>query len=653
MTLSKQFNLLLVTIVSMIFLGTFYITIDNSRKYFMHQLENNAQDTATSLGLSLTDKLQDKVTMLTMIDAIFDRGYFETIKITSGRGETIIERRLDNISYSVPQWFVDLVRLPNVESKAKIMSGWVLAGEVMVSSYPEMAYRNLWQVTKFLFYWYVSLTLCGLLFGFIAIHYLFMPLQRVVRQAKAICNQDFVIEKHVPKTLELKHVTEAINQMVLKVKNVYSEQVSMIEKLNVDAFKDPLLDVNNRRFFIQQLSGFLSSEEDFRAGFIVMIELDGLNAYNKREGFQKGDHLLIELNKLINNALNTEEALIYARIAGGSFALIRLDSSLESLTKQTQQLLSTIETLLNECDKALHIHIGIAAYQQGMNVGQVLAVADNALQQAQANGINAYHVIQQTKAHQTKPATEWLQTIKEALSNKRLKLFAQSVLNANQNIYHREAFIKLKKEDGELLTAGSFLPMIEKLGYGIEIDCYVVGELCHFLQAGDPPIAVNISPSTLHQKQNQQSFLKTLQGIPAKFRKILQFEFSETMILKDIDNSVSFIHQVKSLGCQVGVDRVGVNFSELLYHLNKLKVNYLKIDGSYSFESSADSDKQFFMRHVSMAANTLGIEIIATNVESKQQWQCLQELKVRLGQGKYLSEVKPLQTLSDQLGPGV
>ena len=38
----------------MVFIGTYLITMNNDRNFFvMQQMESNAQDTATSLGLSL------------------------------------------------------------------------------------------------------------------------------------------------------------------------------------------------------------------------------------------------------------------------------------------------------------------------------------------------------------------------------------------------------------------------------------------------------------------------------------------------------------------------------------------------------------------------------------------------------------------------
>jgi len=641
MTLSRQFNLLILAIVSIIFIGTILITVDKTRSHFLIQLENNAQDTATSLGLSLTGKMKDKVLMLSMIDAIFDRGYFESIKVVDSQGNKIIERHLQQASYSVPDWFVSIVELPLVERRANIMSGWVQSGEIIVESFPDVAYRNLWLVTQYLFYWYLGLTALALLVGFITIRFLFRPLQRVVKQAKSICEQDFIVETNIPKTLELKQVTKAINKMVAKVKEVFVEQINLIEKLNDDSFKDPLLKIGNRRFFMQNLASFLDNEENYRTGFIIITELSNLIQFNKTHGFKEGDLLIENVNNALLKSFESNQIFIHARIGGSTFATILLDSD-EETKIQIQNALDTIVTDIKPSENKLQVHIGAAACQLNMNVGQAMAAADNALQQAQSKGMNAYYLLSHADEFQTKPATDWLSTMKSAIAEQRLVLYTQNIMNSKQNIYHQEVFINLKTKNGELLSAGIFLPMVEKLSFGFTIDRYVISELFQYLNQSNAPVAINLSSSSVYDLNNQHKIIEQLKGIPAKFRKQFQFEISETIILSYFESSMQLITNIRTLGCKVGIDRVGANFSNLLHKLSQLKINYLKIDGSYTQDFANDTDKQHFMHHVHVAASTLGIDIIATNIENEEQWQALLATKVDLGQGRYLGNVEPI-----------
>lgn len=601
-------------------------------------MQSNAQDTATSLGLSLTENMGDKATMLSMVKAIFDRGNFEKIRVLDNEGNKIIERRLNNGSYSVPKWFVDWIDLPIVERRAVIMKGWIQAGEVVVESFPDIAYRNLWRIIKHLFYWYLALTILCLFFGFIAIRFLLRPLRAVVRQAQAISNQDYIIEENIPKTHELKQVTEAINKMVLKVKEVFSVQVKLIDKLNKDAFQDGLLKIGNRRFFMQNLSNFLSSEENYRAGYIILTEISDLHIYNKKHGFKEGDRLISEVNQAIVNALDPKRLSLHARISGSTFACLLIDNE-QGLREQLENLHGRTLKIVSENDPHLRIITGAASYQFKMSSGQAMATADNALQHALADGINTYHIISHAAIYHTKPASDWLPIMNEAIDEKRVLLFSQNVINKHNDIYHREIYIKLKTKNSEILSAGMFLPIVEKLAFGFNLDKYVLTELFQYLTPNDPPVAINLSSSSVSDLDNQEQIIELVKGIPPKFRHNLQIEISETIILSALQSSKMLIDELRVLGCKIGIDRVGANFSALLHHLNQLKVNYLKICGSYSQDLESDPEKKTFLHHVQLAASTLSIDVIATSVESESQWHTLLETDIQLGQGLYLADI--------------
>ena len=53
MRLSRQLILLISLLLLLVFIGTLTITVRNTRDYLLTQMQSHAQDTATSLGLSL------------------------------------------------------------------------------------------------------------------------------------------------------------------------------------------------------------------------------------------------------------------------------------------------------------------------------------------------------------------------------------------------------------------------------------------------------------------------------------------------------------------------------------------------------------------------------------------------------------------------
>ena len=200
MTLYKQLSISIVILFVLGFLGT-VITSTNTMRHFMAtQLESHAQDTATSLGLSLSPHMgtRDMPIINSMIDAIFDRGDYRKITVIAIDGVPLVERisRLD--SRHAPDWFVNAVDLHAPTAEALIMSGWKQAATVYVTSNLDNAHNELWSNTVDTFLLFLVSALVILAIGLIALKMLLRPLHRVELQAAAICNQEYPVQKRLP-----------------------------------------------------------------------------------------------------------------------------------------------------------------------------------------------------------------------------------------------------------------------------------------------------------------------------------------------------------------------------------------------------------------------------------------------------------------------
>ena len=109
MTLSKQLILLVTAIFLMIFGGNLYISIQNIRSYLQEESKVHVQDTATSLGLSLSPYIGDQEDPMleTMINSIFDMGYYREIRLENPDGKVLVQKTNPATFKIVPDWFVE------------------------------------------------------------------------------------------------------------------------------------------------------------------------------------------------------------------------------------------------------------------------------------------------------------------------------------------------------------------------------------------------------------------------------------------------------------------------------------------------------------------------------------------------------------------
>ena len=183
-----------------------------------------------------------------MVNAVFDRGYYESIRVTDTNNKTVLERKLKVTIENVPQWFISLVPLKTPEATANTMSGWRRTGTVQVKSHPGYAYHTLWEDAVRMTLWFVACGILVLTGGAVGLRILLKPLYRVEQQADALCRKEYELQEQLPWTKELRSVVEAMNRMTLKVKGDVRGTGLHTESLREWAYHDVLTGLGNRRY---------------------------------------------------------------------------------------------------------------------------------------------------------------------------------------------------------------------------------------------------------------------------------------------------------------------------------------------------------------------------------------------------------------------
>lgn len=644
MSLTKQFILLIVGLFLLVFVGSFYIGLHNTRIFLSEQLETHAQDTATSLGLSLTPHMQtkDKAVLLSMIDAIFDRGYYSEITLRDMDEKIIIQRKQALKLPIAPTWFVNLFQLPAPEASAALMSGWYQAGRVSVKSSPGYAYEDLWRKTQDNLLWYALVALSIMLLGIVIIRLLFRPLQKITRQAEAICNKEFSIQEPLPKTTELNTVARAMNRMVVKLKSMFSEQAELANKLRQEAQVDPVTTLGNRQCFNDHFNNLLMDEQE-HSGYLMMIELFDLKEFNEKFGYVVADQLLKDTADTLQ-AVYDNNHNFYARIAGSTFVVLVAHQDESELQTVAQNYLDELATLFKakQYYPTIQANFGIAAFQSGDKLGGVLSRADLALRQAQHRGKFTYHLSAETQHKREMTASQWRELIENALANNQFTLLAQKAKNSDESFAHQEIFIRLQADD-QSIPASQFIPMAERFHLTPAIDRSVIEKVCAWLSQQDQPIAtvINLSQEALADADFHQWIHDTLSKVASNIRHCLTFEVSEFCVTRELEMAKKLNGVLRQLGIDFALDQFGAGFSPFAY-LNSLHLSHVKLDGRYTVDIDSDKDKQFFIRQLREIAGVCEFTLVAVNVETKQQFTQLSSMGIDTLQGRYLDDLKML-----------
>ncbi len=644
MTLHRQMLLIILILFSCMSVGTFTVSINNTRQYLMRQLESHAQDAATSLGLSLSPHMNDPATVNAMVDAIFDRGYYQEIAIASVDGKQMIKRVNPVRIKGVPDWFIALIPLKTPQADALIVDGWIESGRVRVSSHPGLAYDELWRTAVDTFYWYLGSAIISLGLSLALLRLVMQPLRAVEEQAEAICRRSYPIQSIIPRTRELRKVVLAMNKMSLRVKQMFEEQSAITDVLRDQAHLDPVTGIGNRRYFDKQMDHLTQSQEEFFWGALLLLRLHDFKKFNDVYGYNEGDNLLRRIAEMIRSVCQDKGECIVARLGGAEFAIIMPYDSPGAVSMLAQDLSEQL-MLLSEAwvVNSRPGYIGAALFS-GQSAAELLSHADQALHTAQDEGKCGWSLYKHKPWVEGFPddLNDWRKYLEMAIVNNLYILHFQpvySVSSKSTEIIFREIFLRLKGDSGNLLVAGLFMPMAEKIGLARDLDMLVIkAALYHMRKESniDNIYAINITTTSMRDAKFVAWLCEQLTLFPQCAKRLI-FEIPEYGILHDVPAAKSFSKSLHSYGSKLSIDQFGRSFSSFAY-LNSINPTYIKLDGSFVRNINLDKDNQFLVQALTRTAHEIDIKVIALNVESNDEQAILTAMRVDGVQGYFIGK---------------
>lgn len=638
MTMYKQLVIFTFTIFLLLFTGVWIEKLQSTRSFLINQMESHSQDTATSLGLSLSSAMitNDLATAETMINAVFDRGYYKKITFNDTKGEALIHRVLDVTLTGVPSWFVQLIPISIPQAETLIMSGWTQAGTLTVQSHPGFAYRALWETTQRMIVFFLAAGIIVVVFSSWILKMILKPLQQVEQQAEAICRKEYRINNDVPKTRELQQVVTSMNKMTNQVRDMFATQAKTAEKLRQNSYNDQLTGLGNRRY----MTGQVEAQSGTAQGAFLMLQVDDLQKINEEQGFHEADKLLKKVAEIIKEETKVLKNVALARLTGGDFALFITEISgadVDAVAERLSFKIATLATEISTTKKAL-ASIGGISFKQTPSLSILLAEADNALQSARQKGSNKWivHTLSDESDSTSRGKKWWKDTLENVLTSGDIILFSQPVTSSSGAgaILHQELLARITLDSGEIVSAGMFIPLAEQLHLISNLDKIVLQKAFTHLRNDDSiqSIAINLSPVSISDGNFVQWLLKELQGLGKNAPHFI-FEFPEYGAVQCLNTIKHFARGVQNLGHSIALDHFGQSFANFGY-LQSLRPEYVKIDRAFTQElMKKQGDSEFFIDALCGVAHSLGIKVIAESVETEEQRAQLLELDIDALQG--------------------
>jgi len=433
-----------------------------------------------------------------------------------------------------------------------------------------------------------------------------------------------------------------------------SEARELNRRLSYHASHDILTGLVNRREFENCLERALKSAKARETSYaLCYLDLDQFKIINDSCGHNAGDALLSQLGALLKSKIRWRDTL--ARLGGDEFGLL-----LESCT--LEEAMSTADTLReairehkftwDERSFSLGVSIGVVPItSENQDVATLLTAADSASQAAKEAGRNRVYSYQEHDIDLMRRRREmqWAARINNALEDSRFELFRQTIqpLQKPESGAHYELLLRMRDENGALVSPDLFISAAERYGITPNIDRWVVEHALRWLvsEADERErlamCSINLSGQSLTDDGFLPFVIQQFQHSGIDAEKIC-FEITETAAIASYAQASRFINALKELGCKFALDDFGTGLSSFGY-LKHFPVDFLKIDGSFVKEILHDPIDREMVRSINEIGHLTGKQTIAEFAENEEIITMLKGMGIDFAQGYGVSEPQRIQ----------
>ncbi|MDR6924620.1 MULTISPECIES: bifunctional diguanylate cyclase/phosphodiesterase [Pseudomonas] len=416
------------------------------------------------------------------------------------------------------------------------------------------------------------------------------------------------------------------------------------------AEQDPLTGIANRQGFQTLLAARLA-ENDGRGLALGHLDLDNFRHANDALGHQAGDRLILQVVARLKSQLEAGDQL--ARLGSDEFALLidtrRAPQRAEWMAERITEALAEPYWVDGE-SLLIGSSLGIAHARAQAGADPLMWHAHIAMQQAKSTQGCTFHIFNERINRNARSMADLESELRRALRRDELELHYQPRLNlADGQIVGLEALVRWRHAERGLLPPSEFVPLAEQSGLIVPLGYWVISRALRDMQAlrelGLPALhmAINLSFRQFQDSQLLSTLSRLIaeRGVEAQW---LEFELTETAVMRRSDLVKQTMDALGRLGVRFSLDDFGTGFSSFV-HLNSLPIALLKVDKSFVGGMEEREENRKLVHAMINLAHNLNLEVVAEGVETAEQLDLLRGFGCDQVQGYLISKPLPLAEL--------
>lgn len=372
---------------------------------------------------------------------------------------------------------------------------------------------------------------------------------------------------------------------------------------------------------------------------VLFLDLDQFKTINDTLNHVIGDKLIAEAGQRLKNLKN--EACEVFRIGGDEFLIVADGCTEEKAIVLAEQALKMIERVFHIGTNELYITGSI-----GISLGKIdeyehsnlLREAETAMYEAKQFGSNSYVTYNEELGKRKTRKLKLEHDLHQALAKNQLFITYQPQWNVvDKQLSGFESLLRWKHPSKGMVSPAEFIPIAEETGMIMPITKWVIEKACHqariwYDKGWSQSIAVNLSIRIFQNGQLfswvEEALAKT--GLPAH---MLELEITESMVMRNMDDIIQQLEEVRKLGVRISLDDFGTGYSSIAV-LDRIPIDCLKLDRMFTNDLETPN-KHAIVKGIIRMAKSLKLDIVAEGVEHQEPIDILTTLGCDVMQGYF------------------
>ena len=409
------------------------------------------------------------------------------------------------------------------------------------------------------------------------------------------------------------------------------------------AYFDSLTGLPNRVLFKDRVTQAIAHARRYQYNLaLLFLDLDRFKATNDTLGHHIGDLLLKHVADRLMDSVRHSDSIgrttendrnhELARLGGDEFTVLLTNlRDVQDAGKVARRILEALARpfVINGHEIFVTVSIGIAIFPtDGDSVDLLLKSSDTAMYHAKEQGRNNFQYYSNAMNAAASERLMLEAEVRQATEREEFVLYYQPQIDLRSGrIVGAEVLIRWLHPQRGLLAPNEFLQAASDTGIIRSIDEWVLRTACRqartWQQRGFmvPCVSINVSNSLFHGSTLLRAVQETLDETGLTANR-LELELTEPIAMRNLEASLTILHQLKALGVQLSIDDFGTGYSSLSY-LHQLPFNRVKIDHSLIRDMLIKAQPVRIVRAIIAMAHSLQLEVLGEGVEQEQQREIL------------------------------